>query len=590
MSDALAGKALETVLRHAEIDVRRFDRPQVLWWLRRSYLANTVGQWLRESRLRLVMIMLFGAVLWLLLFGIFFEAFHFLEHRVRIGPDLTAYLFHVFFMTLTIMLVFSAGVIGFHGLFRSPEAAWLLQTPLPDARVFVYKYQAATLLSSWGFLLLASPMMIACGINKFAPWYFYVLFPVSLVVFVTLPAAIGLSGALLLVRTVPRHALRFGLMLIGTVTMAGAIWAYRVVMNTPGMTFTPDWLEALVARMRFCQQPLMPSYWVAEQLLALLAGDLRRYFFFLTVVGANAALAYVVMVQLAAATYRTAYSRAHSFENRRIPRPTSWLDRVVHAGFWFTDRTARLLFLKDLRTFVRDPAQWSQLLVFFGLLALYFVNVRGMRYEQQAMYWRNAISFLNLTVAALILATFTSRFVFPLVSLEGKKLWILGLLPVPRETILWSKFAYSVTISVLASELLVILSDIMLDLAWWMIGLHSATVLILCLGLSGLSVGLGARLPNLRETDPSRIAAGFGGTLNLVLSMVFILVIVAMMAIPCHLYLAGLESGRYGHPTWSLNQFRFWVGVSMTGAAVLGYVVTVVPMRMGIRHFERLEV
>ncbi len=590
MSNALAHSALETVLEQATVDPRRFDRPLVLWWLRGCHLRNTVGQWLRESRLRLFMITVFGVILWLLLFGIFFEAFHFLEHRVRIGPDLTAYLFHVFFMTLTVMLIFSAGVIGFHGLFRSPETEWLLQTPLPDARVFIYKYQAAMLLSSWGFLLLSSPMMIACGLNKLAPWYFYFLFPLSLVLFVTIPAAIGVAGALLLVRAIPRHALRFGVVLIGSATIAGAVWAYRVVVNTPGTTFTPDWLEALIARMRFCQQPLMPSYWVAEQLLALLAGDLRRYGFFLAVVAANAAMLYVVVVQLAAATYRTAYSRAHSHQDRRLPRSASWFDKIVHTGFWYTDRTARLLFLKDLRTFVRDPAQWSQLLVFFGLLALYFVNVRSLRYEQQALYWRNAISFLNLTVAALILATFTSRFVFPLVSLEGKKFWILGLLPVPRETILWSKFAYSVTVSVIASELLVILSDVMLKLAWWMIGLHAATVLILCLGLSGLSVGLGARLPNLRESDPSRIAAGFGGTLNLVLSMVFILVIVAMMAIPCHLYLAGLESGRYGRAVWSLSQFRFWVGLSMTGAAVIGYLVTVIPMRMGIRHFERLEI
>jgi len=589
MSDvAVAGRT--EPLRGTAPATRHFDRPQVLWWLRQRYLANTVLQWLRESRLRLLMVTFFGVVLWLLLFGIFFEAFHFLEHRVRIGPDLTAYLFNVFFMTLTVMLIFSAGVIGFHGLFRSSETAWLLQTPLPDARVFIYKYQAAMFLSSWGFLLLASPMMIACGINKLAPWYFYCLFPFSLLLFVYIPTAIGVGGALILVRLVPQNALRFGVMLIGTVTITGAIWGYRVVATTPGTSFTPDWLEALVERMRFCQQPLMPSYWVAEQLLALIERDLRRYVFFFGVVAANAALAYVAVVMLASSTYRTAFSRACSHQSRKHVRQGRWLDAFVERCFWYTDRTARLLFLKDLRTFARDPAQWSQLLVFFGLLALYFVNIRRMRYEEQAAYWRNAISFLNLTVAALILATFTSRFVFPLVSLEGKKLWVLGLLPVPRETILWSKFAYSVTISVLASEALVVLSDLMLRLEWWMIALHAVTVLILCLGLSGLSVGLGARLPNLRETDPSKIAAGFGGTLNLVLSMVFILVIVALMAIPCHLYLAGIEAGRYSGAVLSLSEFRFWVGVSMVGAVVLGYVVTMVPMRLGIRHFERLEV
>ena len=74
-----------------------------------------------------------------------------------------------------------------------------------------------------------------------------------------------------------------------------------------------------------------------------------------------------------------------------------------------------------------------------------------------------------------------------------------------------------------------------------MIVLHMGMVAVLCLGLSGISVGLGARLPNLRESDPSKIAAGFGGTLNLLVSLVFIFAIVTALAVPCHLYFAGQE-------------------------------------------------
>ena len=66
-------------------------------------------------------------------------------------------------------------------------------------------------------------------------------------------------------------------------------------------------------------------------------------------------------------------------------------------------------------------------------------------------------------------------------------------------------------------------------------------VAVLCMGLSGISVGLGARLPNLRESDPSKIAVGFGGTLNLLVSLVFIFAIVTALAVPCHLYFLGQE-------------------------------------------------
>ena len=61
-------------------------------------------------------------------------------------------------------------------------------------------------------------------------------------------------------------------------------------------------------------------------------------------------------------------------------------------------------------------------------------------------------------------------------------------------------------------------------------GLQFGTLLILCFGVSGISVGLGARFPDMRETDPSKIAAGFGGTLNLVASLLFIFVVLGIIA------------------------------------------------------------
>jgi ABC-2 type transport system permease protein len=243
--------------------------------------------------------------------------------------------------------------------------------------------------------------------------------------------------------------------------------------------------------------------------------------------------------------------------------------------------------LKDTRTFLRDPAQWSQFLIFFGLLAFYFVNIRRLGYGVQSPSWRNLVSFLNLSVTALILSTFTSRFIFPLLSLEGRNFWVLGLLPVARSQILWGKFAFSVGISLFATEVLVFLSDLMLGMSPVMVALHIGMVAVLCLGLSGISVGLGARLPNLRESDPSKIAVGFGGTLNLLVSLVFIFAIVTALAVPCHLYFLGVEyPNAYA---LSHSGFRFWLTVAILSSLVIGTLGTIVPLRIGIKAFQRME-
>ena len=166
-------------------------------------------------------------------------------------------------------------------------------------------------------------------------------------------------------------------------------------------------------------------------------------------------------------------------------------------------RKLRFLIIKDLRLFRRDPVQWSQFLIFFGLLALYFLNTRRLTYDVNYAAWVNMISFLNLAVVGLILSTFTTRFIFPMISLEGRRFWILGRLPVGRDTILWSKFLFAALGSLMPCMTLIVLSDIMLGVSQLVIWVHMLACALLCSGLSGIAVGLGARMPNLREDSPA---------------------------------------------------------------------------------------
>ena len=142
----------------------------------------------------------------------------------------------------------------------------------------------------------------------------------------------------------------------------------------------------------------------------------------------------------------------------------AWIDVVVRQAAWSLPRQIRLLLVKDVRLFRRDPIQWVQLLFFFALLGLYFFNVRRFSPpDLQQLGWVNLISFLNLSVVGLLMSTFTTRFVFPMVSLEGRRLWTLGLLPLRRETILWGKFFFAVGCSLLPCAALVLLRRVVRD-------------------------------------------------------------------------------------------------------------------------------
>jgi ABC-2 type transport system permease protein len=557
--------------------------------LRWRLVKNHAHALLSVSRLRLLTIAFCSALFWTGLFGLFFEGFRFLDSYLKVTNEIVEYVFSMFFLSLLIMLVFSTGIILYAGLFGSREAAFLLTTPAPADQVFAHKFLEAIAFSSWGFLLLGSPMMVAYGITvREASWPFYLASLAFLVAFVLIPGSLGAIAAILLATLLPRRRKTGLAVLLGVLAVTVIVFAVRL-WRTPGEAMTREWMDALIGRLAFSRHPLLPSRWMATGLVRAARGEWNDGLFYLMVTVAHAGLFYLIAAVIARDLYRLAYSRVQGGRSSRRRLGLYKLDALFHRVFGFIPRPIRLLILKDLRTFRRDPTQWSQFLIFFGLLAFYFVNIRRLGYDIQNAYWRNLLSFLNLAVTALILSTFTSRFIFPMLSLEGRSFWVLGLLPVKRESILWGKFAFASGISLVATEGLVVLSDLMLKMSPSMIALHLGMVAILCLGLSGISVGLGARLPNFREEDPSKIAAGFGGTLNLLVSLFFIGVVISSIALPCHLYVAGRELADSQWPVLSLGQFRSWLTWAIVGSVVAGAVATVLPLRIGIKAFREME-
>src|SRR5207247_5113415 len=133
------------------------------------------------------------------------------------------------------------------------------------------------------------------------------------------------------------------------------------------------------------------------------------------------------------------------------------------------------------------------------LVSFYTANTRRFYDQDIGRAYQNGVSLLNLTATSFLLCAYTGRFIYPMLSLEGRKFWILGLLPLQRERLLWGKFAFLTTGALLIAEFLVVLSDVMLEMPLVGLGLHVLTVAVLALGLSGLSVGLGRRMPNFNQ-------------------------------------------------------------------------------------------
>jgi ABC-2 type transport system permease protein len=581
--------------------------------LRVRMLRTVARQVLSEARFRVAVIAVVSIIFWVGLFIVFAEGFVFLRSALdnqALRAQTVQAVYNVFFLALTVMLTMSSAIITYGNLFRGDEIAHLLTLPARAERIVLFKFQEGVVFSCWGFMLLGTPMLIAYGVTSAAPWYYYAMILPFMISFVLIPTGLGALLCLLVVYYLPALRL-YALVLAGIVVVAiGGAWAMLTIGSPTQDMLTPDWFAQMLGRLRFAEQRLLPSWWLSSGLLEAahpVNDPANRIFswhdslWFLATLSANALFAQLLVVQAGARYFRAGYSGLQGLVPARRRVRKQWVDRLAAALMGWLPRQTRALVIKDLQVFRRDPVQWSQFAIFFGLLALYFVNVRRFNYGDPMRQWLTIVGFMNLGVVGLILSTFTTRFIFPMISLEGRRFWILGTAPLERSRILWAKFLFAALGSVIPCSLLILLSDIMLrvvERSPVVAVIHQLTCLVLCLGLSAMAVGLGARLPNLREPSPSKIAAGFGGTLNLILNMVYILAVVLATAIPLYYWIEGAPSDwqRAASGTW-LSMILPWIGLGTAGSVVLGVVVTVllgavgtfVPLWIGIRAFEKLE-
>ena len=561
--------------------------------LRRTIAWNLVRSTIYKSRFRFGLVIALSAIFWAAIFCLFYESFNFID---SMHAEVMSLLFNTFFSALMIMMIFSTGILMYGGLYRSEESKFLLACPLRAEAIHAHKFIEALWFSSWGFILLGSPMLIAYGIVRDAPWSFFIMLLPFMVAFVFIPASLGSILCMLVVAVLPRLRLHAFSVLFATATFAALWLAWSTFGLTQSQVLTPAWFEETLSRLAMTEQVFLPSWWLSSGLLdAALRNESRELtrqstleaVKFLGLIIANAMFLSLMASWVARWAYRKGYSNLEAEMPCKRQRQIFWLDELLARSGSKQGHPIRLLLVKDLQIFRRDVTQWSQFVIFFGLLAFYFYNLQSFNYSNA---YASLIGHLNLAVVGLILSTFTTRFVFPSISLEGRRFWILGLLPIHRDQIIWAKFLFSFIGGLIPCLGLIFLSDSMLGLEQKTIYVHLVCCVALCGGLSGIAVGMGACMPDFRESSPAKIAAGFGGTVSLVLSALFIIFVVITVGLTSHFNLLRNAGGRLpDSPILWLIEGSGGVVISLVIIIAIGLLATFAPLFLGIRAFRHLE-
>ncbi len=542
-------------------------------------LRNRLHQLVDHKPLQLLLIFLFVGTIWGGLYLIFDRVLILIRQHPEQAVIAVPYIFHLFFVAMTMLLMFSTAVLIYGSLYAREESAFLLSAPNAPRHIVAIIYIESLFYASWSLVLLGLPLMLAVGHVQGLPWHFYLVFIMAFLGFVPIPGALGLLAAMGVALYLPRIAKRTTLYAAGVCIILAMVWWGRL-WTVSASHAAPQWIEKLLGELSYLKAALLPSTWPSKAIQFSIQDQPGEAAFYLVVTMSTGLFVSYWASRAVSRKLLTAFGRAQASPSRSRAY-SGWMSRwLTRAAFFYLPSQMRAVILKDVRSFLRDPIQWSQLAILFGLLGLYLAYLpRSAPPGGFDPGWKALICFLNYGAVTLILSTFTSRFVFPLISIEGKQMWLVGLWPMSRARVLWAKCAYAVTITAFAAMIITWLSIRAIELPPMLAIMQAGATLATCIGLCGLAIGLGARMPSFEESNTSRISAGLGGTVNLIASVALVAVSVGLFGVLCW------QMARAGR----LDTFTTQMTTAFVAVIVLGLGTAVVSMSLGLRSFRTQE-
>jgi ABC-2 type transport system permease protein len=548
-------------------------------------LSSVRNRMRRRERGDLARALLFGGLgagATFALFAVFFWLAWQLQDYEELGDYLLRLGLSWLFLTFLSFVAFSALVSTLSTFFLSEDLRLLLAAPIPAERFFYARFARTVVQSSWMVVVFLAPVILAVGLARCAPPSFYLTAVAVVLPFVLIPCAAGAVVTLVLVNVFPARRARDILMLVGLLFAMGLVVLLRLlrpeqllnVRTLPDITGFFRTLDTPVT-------PLLPSFWAGESLFAALQGGSDGLH-----LGAlwTTALALTVLTRMAyGRLYPSGWSKSQEARKARFTR-LRFIERI--AGLLPVPAASRVMLVKDVKVFLRDTTQWSQLLLLLALALVYVYNFRVLdldRIPYMSGVVRNVYAFVNLAMASFVLSAVAVRFVFPAVSVEGPAFWVVRSAPVGMRTFLWSKYWTGLLPILLMSLCLTVVSNELLGVPMLLKVVTAGAICLMAFALVGLACGLGASHPRFQAENVTQVAGSYGGVAFMVLAVLFIMAVVGLMAWPSSIYLwYQLRGQAMPADRWPLMATCFAAALALSAATLI------LPMRRGVAALESL--
>ncbi len=531
----------------------------------RSARRRGAGERGRAGRALLVLGV--GAAAWPFVYLTLVRFLRLLRGVEDVGPLLASRLLALVLLIFLGILLLSNVIAALSSFFLARDLPAIRTAPVDGLSLYLARLSETLVGSSWMVVLLLVPALAAYGSAYGAGPGFALTAIAGVVPFLLIPAAVGSALTLLLVRVFPARRSRDLLAVIGLASAAGLVLVLRVLrperlVDPESYRNLVDFLEAL----RGPSSTWLPSEWTADLLVGALEGrfDPLTWLLLWTTAAGVTTLGAILHQRL----FSTCFTRAQEGDENRLTRTAGWRGLEWLLGPLGVRR--RELILKDVKSFFRDPTQWSQLIILAVLVVVYVYNMRALPLRAGSTvsgYLTTLVLFLNLALTGFVLAAIAARFVFPAFSLEGRTLWLLRSSPVSASEILGSKFWTGALPLTGMALVLTVLTNLVLGVPPALFLLSLGSILCLSLTFTAQALAWGVFYPEFESENAAQIPTSVGGLLFMLGALGSLAFIVIAQGWALRGYLASGLPGRVAR-TPTIDEIGLAFAITL-GAALL---------------------
>ena len=549
-----------------------------IWPLKNRGLSKANG----NSSARFLLLGSFGLLFWGGIFAVSWRVLIYFKGIEDIGDILGYKLLSMMLVISFALLLFSSILTSLSKLYLSRDLLLVHSMPVSSYKIFITRWIDSTIDSAWMVIVYTLPVFMAYGIVYQTGVFYYINTMISMTCLAVIASAISTLMVMAAVIFIPASRMKSVFIFMGILFFVVVYLAIR--LSQPELLVDPEVFDSVMVYITSLQtpsSPFLPSSWAYDSIRSALSGAFNKSLFFTALLLSFAGMIVSAMIFLSDAIYFKGFSKTQNAPSRLFKNNVA-SDRI----FNFLPGPVKSFTVKEIKTFLRDQTQWTQIFLIAALVVIYVYNFKVLPLEKspiKTVYLQNLFSFLNMGLALFVLTAVTARFAYPAVSMEREAFWLVKTSPLSIRTFLWIKFFIYYLPLLILTEILIVATNILLQVTPFMMILSTLTVFFIVPGIVAMGIGLGAAYPDFKAENPTQTITSFGGLVFMTACAGYIGLVVIIEAGPVYnLFMAGIRNKIITLPAWT------WIVGSFILVLVISLLAIAMPMRFGEKRLSKL--